>query len=131
MKPLLPVAIWLAILLGFLCPALGDEAKVGDSVAAVWSDGNYYVGTVTGVSDGKVDVLYEDGDKLAVPTAKVRVLGAKTDFKVGDRVIAAWKTAQMFPGVITAVSEIACTVKWDDGDAPMEVKKSRMFLRDK
>ena len=112
-------------------PAFAGEAKVGDSVAAMWKDGNYWVGTVTGISDDQANILYEDGDKLAVPLAKVHPLSQAATFKVGDHVIAAWKGAQMFPGVITAVSDLSCTVKWDDGDAPLEVKKARIFLSPK
>ncbi len=63
-----------------------------------------------------------------MPLAQVHPLSQAASFKVGDHVIAAWRTALMFPGVITAVSDVTCTVHWDDGDKPLEVKKSRIML---
>ena len=118
----LPVFLLLASLLS----AFADDAKVGDSVAAIWKDKNYYVATVTAVADGKASLLYEDGDKLDVPLAKVYPFSASTPFAVGDHVMAAWKGAKMFPGVVTAVTDLTCTVKWDDGDKPLDVKRTRI-----
>lgn len=122
------------LLVAIACPAQADpkpRIAVGDSVAAQWSDGNYYVGTVTAINGAKFKILYEDGDRKTVDAAQVFELRDDRPFAVGDRVLAAWKGAQMFPGVIVAVNTVTCRVKWDDGDAPMEVKKSRMIRRGK
>lgn len=123
--PLATLALSTALLLATLIPGFA-EPKAGDSVAAIWKDGKYYVATVTAVKDGKASLLYEDGDKLEVPLQKVHVFADQPQFEVGDKVIAAWKGAQMFPGTISAVQELTCTVKWADGDKPLDVKKSRI-----
>ncbi len=128
MKSLTSIALGFAFFLATLLPAFAADPKVGDTVAAKWTDGGFYVGTVTGISGAGANVLYEDGDKLTVPAAEILVLSKDVAFKVGDHVIAAWKGAKMFPGIITAVTEATCTVKWDDGDAPIEVAKGRMAL---
>ena len=124
-------ALVTVLLIASILPTLAAEPKVGDSVAAIWTDGNYYVGTITSISGDKADVLYEDGDKLTVPLAKVHTLSKTANFKVGDHVIAAFNGASMFPGVITAVSDATCTVKWDDGDTPLDVPKGRMIAAPK
>lgn len=132
MKTLRTLSLGLVLIMASLLTALAADPKVGDSVAAPWSNDKgqsaFFMATITGISGDKADLLYEDGDKLTVPLSTVRVLSAETAFNVGDKVVAAWKGAQMFPGVVTAVGELTCTVKWDDGDTPLEVKKSRIFL---
>ena len=131
MKTFLTLVAGFVLFMVSVFPVLAADPKVGDSVAAPWTKGLIYMATVTGISGDKADLLYEDGDKLAVPLASLRILSSDTAFKVGDHVMAAWKNAQMFPGVITAVTEVTCTVKWDDGDTPLEVKKNRIFLAPK
>jgi hypothetical protein len=121
----------IVLLLASLLPTLAADPKAGDSVAAVWTDGNYYLGTITAISGEKAAILYEDGDKKDVPLSKVHPLSQTADFKSGDHVVAAWKGARMYPGLVTAVGDLTCTVKWDDGDKPMEVKKGRIILAPK
>ena len=128
MKPFSSPGLCLAFLFASLLPALAADPKVGDSVAAPWNDGGFYMATITRISNGEADLVYDDGDKLAVPVGKVRVLSREAGFKVGDHVLAAWKGARMYPGVVTAVTEATCTVKWDDGDAPQDVSKARMTV---
>jgi hypothetical protein len=105
--------------------AFCEDPKSGDTVAAKWSDGFYYVATVNQVHDGKFDVLYADGDKATVSATDLIALSS-APLEVGAHVLAAWKTARMFPGVITAKTEQAYTIKWDDGDAPMDVVKNHV-----
>ncbi len=135
MKTLLSLTLGLVLFMASIPSALAADPKVGDSVAAPWSNDKgqsaFFMATITGISGDKADLLYEDGDKLTVPLSSVRALSTDTAFKVGDHVVAAWKGAQMFGGTVTAVTEQTCTVKWDDGDTPIEVKKSRMFLAPK
>lgn len=135
MKTLRVFSLGLMSIVASVVTAFAGDPKVGDSVAAPWSNDKgqsaFFMATITGISGDQASLLYEDGDKLTVPIANLKVLSADAPFKVGDHVIAAWKGAQMFPGVVTAVTELTCTVKWDDGDAPIEVKKSRIFLAPK
>ncbi len=128
MKTIYSLVFGFSLLVASLVSALAADPKVGDTVAAKWTDGSFYVGTITGLAADGANVLYEDGDKRTVPLAELTVLSKDTAFKVGDHVIAAWKGAKMFPGVLTAVNDGTCTVKWDDGDAPLDVAKGRMAL---
>ena len=127
MKTLTSLLFVLTLLLPALTrPLSAAEPKVGDTVAAPWSDVNFYLATITAIADGNASVLYEDGDKGSVPLDKVSAVVKDATFAVGDHVLAAWKGARMFPGVVTAVSEAVCIIKWDDGDAPLQVPKTRM-----
>lgn len=107
----------------------GPESQIGigKRVAAMWSNGSYFLGTVTGVEGERFDILFEDGDRLAVESAKVVPLREDTPFTVGDQVIAAWKGISMYPGVVTKVHAKSCLVKWDDGDQPLLVAKDKIF----
>lgn len=103
-----------------------QDIGVGHPVAARWSDGKYYTGSVLATNGANFKVLFDDGDKLTVDAAHVFALRENGNFEVGDHVLAGWKGARMFPGTVTAVTAAACRIKWDDGDAPMVVKKSRI-----
>jgi hypothetical protein len=106
--------------------ALADEAKPGDKVAAKWSDGGHYLATVTAADGAQYEVLYDDGEKATVGAADLIRVRRDANFAVGDHVLAAWKSATMFPGTVTAKTEFTVTVKWDDGDAPLEVARDRV-----
>jgi len=105
-----------------------DNARPGDKVAARWTDGGYYLATITGAGGGGVEVLYDDGDKGTVNTADVMRASRTANINVGDHVLAAWRDARMYPGVVTAKTEFTVTVQWDDGDKPLEVARDRAVL---
>jgi hypothetical protein len=105
----------------------GGQIGVGNRVAAMWSNGGYFLGTVTEIEGDRYDILFEDGDRLAVNSAKVIALREDTSFSVGDRVVAAWKGISMFPGIVTKVHAKSCMVKWEDGDEPLLVAKDKIF----
>lgn len=109
----------------------GGQIGVGNRVAAMWSNGGYFLGTVTEIEGDRYNILFEDGDRLAVNSAKVVALCEDTPFTVGDRVVAAWKGISMFPGVVTKVHAKSCMVRWDDGDEPLLVAKDKIFHADK
>jgi hypothetical protein len=120
----------LTILAAITCAAFtgafADEPKPGDKVAAQWTDGGYYLATVTGAEGGSFDVLYDDGDKGKVAATDLIAISRGELFNAGDHVLAAWKNARMFPGTVTATTQFTVTVKWDDGDAPLEVARDRV-----
>jgi hypothetical protein len=126
MKPFVALVLLGIASLFSAVSALAADPKVGDTVAAKWTDGKFYIGTVSALSAGGANVQYEDGDKRTVPLDELIVLSKDADLHVGDHVLAAWKLGKMFGGVITAVTPATCTVKWDDGDTPLEVAKGRM-----
>ncbi|RBP48090.1 uncharacterized protein DUF4537 [Roseimicrobium gellanilyticum] len=109
----------------------GSQIGVGNRVAAMWSNGGYFLGTVTEIEGERFNILFEDGDRLAVDSSRVVALREDTAFAVGERVMAAWKGISMYPGVVTKVHAKSCMVKWDDGDAPLLVAKDKIFHADK
>ncbi|QIF01372.1 DUF4537 domain-containing protein [Roseimicrobium sp. ORNL1] len=109
----------------------GGQIGVGNRVAAMWSNGGYFLGTVTEIEGDRYNILFEDGDRLAVNSANVVALREDMPFSVGDRVVAAWKGISMYPGVVTKVHAKSCMVGWDDGDEPLLVAKDKIFHADK
>jgi hypothetical protein len=109
----------------------GGQIGVGNRVAAMWSNGGYFLGTVTEIEGARFNILFEDGDRLAVDSSRVVSLREDTPFAVGDRVMAAWKGISMYPGVVTKVHAKSCMVKWDDGDEPLLVAKDKIFHADR
>lgn len=128
MKTLIQTAILAVMAFAAQLAAFADEARPGDKVAAKWSDGRHYLATVTAARGGQFDVLYDDGDKGTVGADALIRVPLNANFAVGDRVLAAWQGAGMFPGMVTAKTEFAVTVKWDDGDAPVEVARDRVVM---
>ncbi len=104
-----------------------DQIAAGDTVAAKWTDGDYYLATVTNVEGDSISVTYvDDGTSRAVPTADVRTIPDVT-FAVGDRVLAVWSSAHFYPGEVTAVEGTTYTVKWDDGSTPSAVEAGKII----
>ena len=115
-------------LLAFAPPAQAkpkDAFQVGDRVAAKWTDGKYYIGKIEKIG-AKVQVRWDDGTGGPVLPKDISVIPQNAEFSVGDHVLAVWKGAQMFPGVVTEVKPKQCVVKWDDGDQPILVHKQQM-----
>lgn len=109
--------------------AVAPALQAGDRVAAKWKDGNWWYGTVASVdADGYV-IHYADGDVLKVSKLAVIPVAPPGSLKLGDHVIALWKGAKMYPGVITRIDANTATVKWDDGDTPLDVPLSAIAKR--
>lgn len=105
-------------------PAAGVVA--GDTVAALWTDGNYYLATVDEIGDGTVTVTYvDDGSSGTVAVDEVRAIPDRT-FAVGDRVLAVWSAGRFYPGEITAADGDAYVVTWDDGSTPSTVVAAKI-----
>ena len=103
------------------------EVTVGDSVAAVWTDGGFYLATVTEVDGEDVTVTYtDDGSSSTLKAREVRAIPART-FAVGERVLAVWSRARFYAGEVTAASGDACTVTWDDGSTPSVVEATKII----
>lgn len=93
---------------------------VGTPVAALWKDGNYWLGQIAAAPPaGGYRIHYADGDVLDVRDDQVIPCGGA--HQVGDHVMAHWKNARMYPGKITAIQGNLATVQWDDGDTPRAV----------
>jgi hypothetical protein len=100
---------------------------VGDSLAAVWTDGALYLATVTAVDGANVTVTYaDDGSSGTVAAADCRPI-SDTAFTVGDRVLAVWASGRFYPGEVSAVEGTTYTVTWDDGSDPSQVEAGKII----
>jgi len=104
-------------------PATVEQAPigVGTRVAAKWTDNNWWYGAVGRVDNDGYVINYADGDVLKVTPSGVIPVAPPGSLKVGDHVLAVWKGARMYPGVITAIHSNGAMVQWDDGDVPLVV----------
>ena len=108
--------------------AASAPIAVGARVAAKWKDGNWWYGSVGRDDDDGFVINYADGDVLKVAKTDVLAVSSPGQLKVGDHVVAVWKGAKMYPGVITAVHQTSAIVQWDDGDVPLEVPFEQIAL---
>jgi hypothetical protein len=97
-----------------------NAIKVGARVIAQWTDKRYYPGWVSGASDGKFDIQFDDGDSLAVDPDDIRLLAVqpKADRtpKVGDTVWAQWRPNDWYRGKVGKVTKVGLFINFDDGD---------------
>ena len=120
LKALLPVTLLFFILAGIIsCNKPADSYKVGDAVAAKWSDGNYWTAKITAMDGDKYTIMYDDGTNGSVTKADMKPLAQKSDLKVGDHVWAVWSgNARMYEGTVTELQDAGAIIKWNDGSTP-------------
>ena len=90
MKSFSSFIVGFAFFLAILLPAFAADPKVGDTVAAKWSDGGFYVGTVTGKNHLNIAALslgrQEKPDRPGAPLSAITLI--ETDQPVPEPVIA-------------------------------------------
>ena len=107
--------------------AAPSAVTIGDSVAAVWTDGSFYLATVAEVDGEDVTVTYvDDGSSSTLKASAVRAIPART-FVVGDRVLAVWSKGRFYAGEIGAVTGDTYTVTRDDGSTPSLVEATKII----
>ena len=100
-------------------PSTKTGFREGQFVAARWHGAGYWGAKIAAIKDGQYDVVYGDGDKGSVTASEL--LPTSADLSVGDRVLAVWQGAQMYPGKISKKGSLAYTVEWEDGSSPSDV----------
>lgn len=106
-----------------------SKFTVGQSVAAVWSDGNLWLADITAIDGDKITVKYvDDSSTKTVSAADIRPIEDKT-WTVGDEVKAVWSSGRFYDGTITKASGSSYEVKWEDGSAPSQVVGSKIIAR--
>jgi len=105
------------LMLFFSLSILNAEEKltVGMFVAAQYSNGNWYTGTITKISGKDYTVTFTDGDVSVVTKEKVRTFSKNIKLKEGDRVLALYGSGQMYTAIVKEVEKDKATVKWEDG----------------
>lgn len=101
---------------------------VGAPVAAKWTDGKWYFGTIAEIDGGRYAIDYADGDKGSVGPGEIRAIAPPGAIQPGAHVLALWKGASMYPGRVDAVENGQAYVRWDDGDTPLWVPLERIAL---
>lgn len=86
----------------------------GDWVLANYKGAGYwYPGVIQAVSDGKVTVSYDDGDRETLAVAAVRPY----DWVIGGRVECNFKgSGKWYPGKIASLGGETIGINYDDGD---------------
>lgn len=101
--------------------------QVGQTVAAKWTDGNFWLAKVTAADDAQVSVQFlDDNTKLTIAASDVRAI-KPTTWAVGSSVYAVWTSGRFYPGKVTAANGGTYTVKWDDGSAPSPVTADKIM----
>jgi hypothetical protein len=87
----------------------------GDTVAAQWSDGHWYMGTVTESGDAYT-VAYDDGsDQTGLSEAEVRAPLTANDIEIGDAVLADWRAGErLYRGTVSQLIHGGVLITWDD-----------------
>lgn len=89
----------------------------GEKVAAKWST-MWYEATVIGRDGDAYVVKYSDNTIGNVQPAEMRHLLARRDLRVGQHVIAVWRTSTWYPGTVQSLADDGAMIKWDDGGTP-------------
>ncbi|MDO8963860.1 MAG: hypothetical protein Q7W30_05130 [Coriobacteriia bacterium] len=112
-------------------PAATADAPftVGQSVAAVWSDGSYYLANVQKVEGDQVTVKYvDDSSTKVVPATDVVAIEKGKVWATGSDVLAVWSSGRFYQGLITEAEDGGnYTVKWKDGSAPSKVTADKII----
>lgn len=104
-----------------------SEFKVGDTVAARWTDGNMYLATVLSADGNVVTVKYVDDQSVRnVGQQEVRSIRRRR-WAEGDKVLAVWALGRFYPGTVVKAGATRCTVKWDDGSPPTQVTVGKII----
>ncbi len=86
---------------------------VGETVLAFWEPDNaYFLGTVVETTNAGFVIVFEDGDMVTLPKAKIR----KYDLQVGSAVVARWNDGNYYKGKIAKVVGRTFYIHYDDGD---------------
>ncbi len=99
----------------------------GMSVAAKWTDNNYYLATITSINGDTYAVDYTDGSKGEVKITDLKMLSEKSELKVGNKVIAVWAGSKFYSGTIKEIKETGAIITWDDGTADSEVAYGKIL----
>jgi hypothetical protein len=93
----------------------------GALAAVRWTDGHFYLVRLLQSLPGGSRFQFSNGEIETAPQASLVQVPSQPAFRIGDQVLAVWKTDRMFPGTVTAITAKGYTVAWHDGDAPLVV----------
>jgi cytoskeletal protein CcmA (bactofilin family) len=85
-------------------------------VAAKWTDGKWYRGTISAVQGGKYTVDYDDGDRSVLGRSDIKIISKKPKVIKGKKVFALWEEdGTFYLGKVTEVTKTGIVITWDDG----------------
>lgn len=121
-QPVAPVPQKLSLDLGE--PLQGTDWRVGDRVFARWLDYYWYPGTILGLGQKGIHILYDDGDQRIVQELHLMPLVVEE----GEHIFIRPKSQPQLmytPGVVTRASGEIIDVRLDDGTEETNTKVSR------
>lgn len=104
--------------------------EVGSLVAIKWYDGKYWFARIESFKGEEFYCLTGDNQFASVDKKDMIAITEKTDYKVGDIVLATWKDMRFYSGSIDKIEKDGAIVKWDDGSDPILVKFNMMYQKD-
>ena len=105
------------------------ELKAGMTVAAKWTDGNYYLAVIKSVNGTAYAVDYADGTSGEVTEGEILQIPPTPSLKKGDSVLAVWSGACFYPGQVKEVTPSGALIAWDDGSAPSTVEYGKIIKK--
>lgn len=102
--------------------------KTGDTVAAKWGQGGYYLARIVGGSGDEYDVIYADGESGTLSPKEILPISPAGSTSIGDTVLAASQGSRMYSGVVVDKLDggEAYSVQWDSGDEPSVVPADKI-----
>jgi len=91
------------------------------TIAAKWTDNNYYLATISSIKGDAYAIDYTDGSNGEVKITDLKILSEKSELNVGNTVIAVWAGSKFYPGKIKEIKVTGAIITWDDGTADSEV----------
>jgi len=129
MKKLFYVLLFLVLsIIVFTFCSSKSSYTVGMTVAAKWTDGNYYLATITKIESGKYFVKYADGAEGEAKDYDLRNTAKKSDLSNGKKVIAVWVGSKFYSGTIKELKPSVAVISWDDGTADSEVEYDKIAI---
>jgi hypothetical protein len=108
--------------------ATGGTFKVGDRVAAKFTDGRFYGGKVAAIDGDKFEIGYDDGDKLTVGAGDLVKCAEPSELSAGQKVAAVWTNGLFYKGTLGEKKDDGWVVQWDDGSEPLVVAVGKIVI---
>jgi hypothetical protein len=101
---------------------------VGSLVAIRWCDEKYWLARIESFKGDEFYCLTGDGQFASVNKKNMVALTGKTEYIVGDKVMAAYTNMKFYSGSIDKIEKDGAIVKWADRSAPIFVKFNMISL---
>ncbi|MFA6506658.1 MAG: hypothetical protein WCT14_11190 [Treponemataceae bacterium] len=106
-----------------------ERFKPGDTAAALFPDGRWYLGVLGGKAGDEYPFVTEDGRQMTLAADKLRALLSEPSLAVGDPVGAVWGRESRFSaGSVLATANGGAIIEWMDGMKPCFVENRKILV---